>query len=148
MNRLFISSVVAVALCAAGSQAQVTESTTRVERQHKNLHRMEKKLDQIQAQLIDVLRTGTPVVQAQAIQTIRELEQMFPTYSFDSMLLPLTKKLRDDNADSVVRLLAALALDELHSDAGDAAVRDVAESSHEEGVRKLCEALLVRSDYQ
>lgn len=33
------------------------------------------------------------------------------------------KKLKDENADSIVRKLAALVVDEIHSDAGDATIK-------------------------
>jgi hypothetical protein len=73
---------------------------------------------------------------------------MFPQYPFQASLAPLGKKLKDEKADPTVRCLAALALDELHSNAGDAVIRDVAGSSQDKGLQTLCNALLVRSDYK
>jgi len=148
MKRILLSSAVVLALCASALQAQVTESTTRIERQHKKSRHMEQQLERTEQQLLEVLKTGTPVVQAQAVQTIRDLEQMFPEHTFAALLTPLEEKLKDENQDGVVRLLSALALDELHSDAGDAVIRDVASSSKDEGLQTLCKALLVRSDYR
>ena len=87
-------------------------------------------------------------MQAQAVQTFRDLEQMFPKYSFASSLEPLGNKLKDEKADPTVRMLAALALDELHSDAGDAIISEVAGSSTDEGLKSLCSALLVHTLHQ
>ena len=148
MKRLLLSAAVILVVSGAALQAQAGESTTRVERQHKPDPLLEGRLPQTQEQLVKVLRTGTPVMQAQAVQTIRELEQMFPTYPFDSLLVPLEEKLKSEDADSIVRLLSALALDELHSDAGDAVIREVADSSKDEGLRTLCKALMIRSEYR
>jgi hypothetical protein len=147
MKRILFSSAIVLALCVSALQAQVTESTKRVERQHTKSPNMEKQLDRTQAQLVSVLKTGTPIVQAQAVQTIRELEQTFPEYPFEALLLPLEEKLKDESGDDVVRLLSALALDELHSDAGDAVIRNVADSTKNEGLQTLCKALMVRSEY-
>jgi hypothetical protein len=81
------------------------------------------------------------------VQTIRELEQLYPTYPFKASIQPLVAKLKDESADRVVRLLSALALDELHSDAGDATIREVAASTKDKDLQVLCNALLVRSTY-
>jgi hypothetical protein len=109
---------------------------------------MRKRLAQHEENLLKMLDNENLTVQAQAVQTIRDLEQMFPQYPFQSSLAPLGIKLKDEKADPIVRRLAALALDELHSDAGDAVIRDVAGSSQDKGLQTLCSALLVRSDYK
>jgi hypothetical protein len=109
---------------------------------------MANRLPEYEANLLVSLKSENPVVQAQAIQTIRELEQMFPKYPFAASIGPLSTKVKDENADGVVRRLAALALDELHSDAGDIVIRDVAGSSQDKGLQSLCNALLVRSQYK
>jgi hypothetical protein len=81
--------------------------------------------------------------QRSALQTLRDLEQIFPVYQFSKLLAPLESLLKDEKADPVARRLAALALDELHSDAGDAVIREVAGGSDDRGLQTLCEALLV-----
>ncbi len=129
-------------------RAQDSVSTTRIEAQHKETRAMGKHLAQHEESLLKSLESENPVVQAQSVQTIRDLEQMFPKYSFKSSLVPLGTKLKNENADPTVRLLAALALDELHSDAGDATIRDVASTCQDKGLQTLCKALLVRSDYK
>jgi hypothetical protein len=109
---------------------------------------MKPRLAEYETNILKTLEVGNPTMQAQALQTLRELEQLFPAYTFAKMLLPVEAKLKDENTDAVVRWLAALALDELHSDAGDAVIREVAGSSADKGLQILCNALLVRSQYK
>jgi hypothetical protein len=148
MKRVLFASAIALMVCATAVQAQESRSTTRIEAQHKPPSSMKKRLGQHEENLLKMLENENLTVQAQAVQTIRDLEQMFPQYAFQSSLAPLGKKLKDENADPTVRRLAALALDELHSDAGDAVIRDVASSSQDKGLQTLCNALLIRSDYK
>jgi hypothetical protein len=145
MKRIFFVSAITLMVCATAAQSQESLSTTRLEAQHKPTSSMGKRLAQHEENLLKTLESENPAMQAQAVQTIRELEQMFPKYSFKSSLAPLEAKLKDEKADGIVRRLAALALDELHSDAGDAVIKDVATSSQDEGLQTLCKALLVRS---
>jgi hypothetical protein len=145
MTRTLFAAAVALMLCVPAAQSQESASTTRLEAQHKPTATMEKHLAQYEENLLKTLASENPAVQAQAVQTFRELEQMFPKYPFSSSLAPLSAKLKDENTDSVVRRLAALALDELHSDAGDAVVKEVGNSSKDKGLQSLCNALQVRS---
>jgi hypothetical protein len=148
MKRLLVALAVAIVMFAASLQAQEVPSDTRIASQHKTPSGMEKQLPKHEATLISTLADGNPTMQAQAIQTIRDLEQMFPKYSFKASLEPLTAKLKDEKADGTVRMLAALAMDELHSDAGDAVIKNVAGSTQDKGLQLLCNALLVRSQYK
>ena len=148
MKRILFFMAIASMLCTTSAHSQDSVSTTRLEAQHKPGRSMAKRLPQYEENLLKSLESENPTVQAQVVQTIRELEQMFPTYPFKSSLAPLSAKVKDENADAVVRRLAALALDELHSDAGDAVIRDVAGSSQDKCLQSLCNALLVRSQYK
>ena len=149
MKRTLFASAIALMVCAAAVQAQDNMSTTRLEAQQHTLNSaMGKALPKHEVNLIATLEGENPTMQAQAVQTMRELEQMFPKYSFKSLIAPLGAKLKDEDADPIVRRLAALALDELHSDAGDVAIKDVATSSKDKGLQTLCNALLVRSQYK
>jgi hypothetical protein len=145
MKHTIVLSALALMVCAQAVYAQQDTSTTRIEAQHKSTRSMEKKLAQYEENLLANLKDTNSTVQAQVVQTIRELEQMFPRYPFKASLAPLEAKLKDEKADGIVRLLSALALDELHSDAGDAVIRDVAGSSKDVGLQTLCKALQVRS---
>lgn len=148
MKRMLFFLAIALVMFATEVQAQESDSTTRIGAQHKPLRSTEKRLAQHEENLLKLLESENLTVQAQAVQTIRDLEQMYPKYSFKSSLAPLEAKLKDEKADGMVRLLVALALDELHSDAGDAVIRDVASSSQDKGLQSLCNALLVRSQYK
>ena len=148
MKRILFTIALASMLCATPVHSQDSLSTTRLEAQHKPSRSMANRLPQYEENLLKSLESENPVVQAQAVQTLRDLEQIFPKYPFKSSVAPLSAKLKDENADGVVRRLAALALDELHSDAGDAVIRDLAASSKDAGLQSLCNALLVRSQYK
>lgn len=148
MTRTILLSGLALLLLAAGVQAQETMSATRIEAQHKPPSSMTAHVSQYETNLVKMLDNENVTVQAQAVQTIRDLEQMFPKYAFKLSLAPLEKKLKDENADVTVRLLSALALDELHSDAGDAVIKDMANASPNKGLQALCVSLLVRSQYK
>lgn len=147
MKRILYVPAMALMICATALQAQESVSTNRIEAQHKDTRAMGKHLEQHEENLLKTIAAENPLLQAQAVQTIRELEQMFPTYAFKASLGPLETKLKDENADPIVRRLAALALDELHSDAGDVIIRDVAGTCQDKGLQTLCNALLVRSLY-
>ena len=145
MTRILFSTAITLMLCATAVQSQDNLSTTRLEAQHKTAGLLGERLANHEVNLLKSLENENPAMQAQAVQTMRELEQIFPKHAFTSLIAPLTAKLKDENADGIVRQLAALALDELHSDAGDAVIRDVAASSKDKGLQNLCNALLVRS---
>jgi hypothetical protein len=149
MKRALFASAMALMVCATAVQAQDSKSTTRLEaQQHRLNSSMGKSLPKYEANLAATLGNENPTIQAQAVQTMRELTQMFPSYPFEKLIGPLGAKLKDEKADGTVRLLAALALDELHSDAGDAVIKDVAGSSQDKTLQALCTALLVRSQYK
>ena len=149
MKRTLFASAVALMVCVTAVQAQDDQSTTRLEaQQHRLNSSMGKALPKYEANLAATLANENPTIQAQAVQTMRELAQMFPSYPFKSLIAPLGAKLKDEKTDGTVRLLAALALDELHSDAGDAVIKDVAGSSQDKSLQALCTALLVRSQYK
>ena len=132
-----------IVLCTV-SQAQEGKSSSRLEKQHKTTHFMKGQLKQTEASLLTSV-TGTSVeAQRAAIQTLRDLEQLFPEYPFTSIISPLETILKGETSDPIARRLAALALDELHSDAGDAVIKDVSEKSDDLGLQSLCQALLVK----
>jgi hypothetical protein len=140
--------VVLAALCvlAVAAQGQETSATTRIEKQHKTSRFQGQHMKQTEATILQALEGNSPGVQQSSVQTLRELEQMYPAYSFSTLVMPLGDLLNNIHADGVVRRLAALALDELHSDAGDAAIKNVANANDDKGLQTLCSALLVRSN--
>jgi hypothetical protein len=145
MKQHLISLAVAFAVFFTVVQAQEGKSTTRIEKQHKPTRFMKEHLKQSEASILLSLQGTSVRAQQTAIQTLRDLEQVFPEYPFSSTLIPLETLLKDKKADSVVRVLAALALDELHSDTGDAVIKEVADLYDDGGLQNLCQALLVNS---
>jgi hypothetical protein len=134
---------VLIVLCTV-SQAQEGNSTSRLEKQHKTTHFMKNQLKHIEASLVTSLTGASIEAQRSAIQTLRDLEQLFPEYPFSSIISPLETILKGETSDPIARKLAALALDELHSDAGDSAIKEVSEISDDIGLQTLCQALLVK----
>ena len=146
MKRIISLLALTLIVLAVTVQAQESKSSTRLQAQHKyNTRFLEKHLKQTEASLVKALDDSSVGMQKNSLQTIRELEQIFPEYPFSSLLIPLENKLRDENANGVVRMLVAIALDGLHSDAGDAIVKETSVSSKDNGLKTLCEALAIKS---
>jgi hypothetical protein len=125
------------ALLTATTAARADDSSTRFKKQH---------MKQTEANLVLALNNTESVgVQASAAQTIRQLEWSFPEEPFISLMSPLIRIVKDETADTKVRLLAILALDGLHEDEGDAAIEAVAKSSGNKSVQELCSALLIKT---
>ena len=141
---LFIVTLALVVICSM-VLAQDNNETSRIERQHKQTTFMKDRLHQSEASILLSLQGESDQARQSAIQTLRDLEQLFPDYPFASMIEPLGTLLKNEKADPVARKLAALALDELHSDAGDTIIKDVADMCEDMGLQTLCKALLVRS---
>jgi hypothetical protein len=149
MKKLFLAlSVLVLLFCASTVRAQDNLSVTRIQVQHRVPESLKTDVAQHEQNLLKKLASDNPTAQAQAVQTLRDLEQIFPVYPFEASIAPLGAKLRDEHADKIVRRLAALALDQLHSEAGDAAISDIASFSQDEGLQTLCTALLIRSQYK
>jgi len=148
MKRVLISIALASVVLCAALQAQDTKSTTRLERQHGPSLLQAKQLQQTEEGLLPAISGKLKGGQQMAIQTLRDLEQMFPEYSFAASIKPLGKVLKDETADPISRKLAALALDELHSDAADAFIKDVSAASDDKGLQGLCNALMVKGNYR
>lgn len=145
MKRGVMFLAVSIALVALPALGQEQMSTTRVERQH-HLTRFQKgHMKESEESLVNAIESPRVELQQTGIQAVRELEQLDTSYPFSRLIGPLTAKLKDEKADGTVRMLAALALDELHSDAGDAAIQSVAAKGADTGLKNLCQALLVRS---
>jgi HEAT repeat protein len=135
MKRTMLS--IALALLVITISVRAGDSSSRFTKQH---------MKQTVANIISVLNDGSsPSIQASAAQTIRELEWAYPDESFSDFVDPLIRVVKDESTDTQVRILAAIALDGLHSDAGDAAIETVAKGSGEKSVQTLCAALLVRT---
>jgi hypothetical protein len=145
MKHPFLSLAVGLIVLYAMTPAQQGKSTTRLEKQHKTTHFMKEHLKQTEVNLVATLSSKSVETQRGTIQTLRDMEQLFPEYPFTTIISPLETILKNESSDSIARRLAALALDELHSDAGDAIIKDVADKSDDKGLQTLCQALLVKN---
>ena len=135
----------AILVLASAVHAQGSKSAARAQIQHNyNTRFLSQHMKQTEESLLKALQDSSISMQISALQTIRELEAIFPEYPFASSLSPLEDKLKDENADGVARILAALALDELHSKTGDEVISDMAKSSEDAGLQILCNALMVK----
>lgn len=103
-------------------------------------------MKQIVESLADALSHESAGVQASAAQAIRQLEWEFPQEPFTELLEPLMRVVKDENEDTRVRLLSAIALDGLHSDIGDGAIEAVAKYSPNKSIMELCGALIIKND--
>ncbi len=130
------------------SRPKRDNSTTRIERQHKYSHFQKGQMKQTEASLLAAITGEGVPMQQSAIQGLRDLEQLVPDYPFSTLVAPLSSRLKSEKTDRVVRRLAALALDELHSNAGDTVIREVAANCDDQGLQSLCQALLIRSNIQ
>lgn len=134
MLRFALSFAICALLLTAGAQAQ--ESVSRYQKQH---------FKRTLTMLIKNLETGNTDIQVSSLQTVREMQMEFPDEAFDRLMDPLTKLLKDENADTTVRLLCALALDAMHTEDGDAIIADVSKNSGNKSVQDQCRALSIKS---
>lgn len=131
---------------AVSAQAQEHKSSSRIERQHTTSQFQSGQMKSSEASIRQGLESNSPRLQQTSIQSLRELMQLAPEYSFSTLITPLESALGNEQADPLVRYLSALALDELHSDAGDAAIRKASANDKDKGLQTLCQALMIRSD--
>jgi hypothetical protein len=135
-------------LIAVSAQAQGDRSNTRIGRQHTMSHFQNGQMKFSEASILQGLESDSPRLQQTSIQSLRELMQLAPDYTFSTLIGPLKTALSNEQADRSVRWLSALALDELHSDAGDAAIKAMSTNSNDKGLQTLCQALLIRSNIE
>jgi len=118
--------------------------TTRFEKQHHSKF-IESHLKQTEEMLLKSFESDQLGIVSSSIQTLRELEQIFPENEFSSLIDPLMKFVKDETRDTQMRILSALALDGLHSDKGDKAIYNAAKSTENKSVKDICVALAIES---
>jgi hypothetical protein len=106
---------------------------------------VKKHLEQTKGMLLKAMENDDPHMQTTAIQTLRELEIIFQDDKFSSFIEPLINNVKDEKEDTQVRLISALALENLHSDIGDAAIYDVAQNTSNKSVKDLCVVMSLQS---
>jgi hypothetical protein len=140
MSRTILSLVLGVLFFAVSIHAQ--SDASRFQKQH-NTKFNKKNLKSTQEMLTKALESGNPNMASSALQTLRELELVFPEEPFESMLKPLIKIVKDEKSESTIRILALFALENLHSSEGDAAIKEVGRSTSDKTIQKICIAMSV-----
>ncbi|HEX9252444.1 MAG TPA: hypothetical protein VF870_09390 [Ignavibacteriaceae bacterium] len=120
------------------------DQSTRYEEQHHSKF-IKSHLPQTEEMLLKNFTSNDAAMLSSNIQTLRELEEVFPENKFSSLIDPLMKIVQDEKQGTQVRILAALALDDLHSDKGDKSIYGTAKSSKNQSVKDICAALAVES---
>jgi HEAT repeat protein len=135
MYRMVMLTAFALIINTIGLRAQ--DVSTRFTKQH---------MKQIVESLADALEHESAGVQASAAQAIRQLEWEFPYEPLSEVLEPLIRVLKNNHADTRVRILSAIALDGLHTDTGDAVIEEMAKLCPDKSVMELCSALIIKND--
>ncbi len=142
MKRCIFSFVLSMSIIffLAGSSGFAQNRTTRLQEQHKTKY-LKKNLPTIEKMLMHHLQNDSSDTKLSAVQTLRQLEQIFPEESFSSLIEPLIKIVVNEESDTQLRIISAIALDELHSDKGDKAIYEIAKNSTSESVKNACIAI-------
>jgi hypothetical protein len=130
MKRVLMSLVGAIALLVMPVLAQ--EQGDRV----KSLSA--ERLDQIEKSLVNALESNIPGMQASAAQTVRDLKALLPDREFSRLVIPLMRIVKNEDGHACSRIVAALALSELHSDMGDFAIAREAKFSDCKRMQHIC----------
>lgn len=140
MLRTFLSLTLVLIFLSLSINAQ--SDIGRFQKQHRTKFN-KKNLKSMQEMLVKSLESGNSHMVAGAAQTVRELQQIFPEESFNSLLTPLINVIKDESSETSARILALFAVESLHSDEGDAAIRDVQKSTANKTIREICNAMFV-----
>jgi hypothetical protein len=141
MSKVFLSLVCGLLFFALSVQAQ--SDASRFQRQHHTKFN-KKNLKATQEMLIKALESNDQNMVSSSLQTLRELELVFPEESFEIMLKPLITIVKNENAESAPRILALFALENLHSDIGDTTIMELKNSSINKTIREICAAMSVK----
>jgi len=98
----------------------------------------QEKIDAIEQNIVNALASGRSDMQADAAQLVRDMKSLRPDQSFTSCVIPLMAILKDEQAETNARILAALALDQLDSDRGNFAISRTAQFTDDARLRHLC----------
>ena len=95
-------------------------------------------IEQTEQSLVTALESRNPGMQLSAAAVVRELKATMPNRSFSSLVIPLMAVVKDEDAEKDARIVAALALHELHSARGDYAIKSMAKYSTNDRVAYIC----------
>jgi type IV secretory pathway TraG/TraD family ATPase VirD4 len=96
------------------------------------------KINLIQSNIVLALTSGIPGMQADAAQLVRDLKALRPEQSFSECVVPLMSIVKDEEASSASRVLAALALDNLESERGHFAIARTSLFTENTHVKHVC----------
>lgn len=141
MSRFFLLPALGILVFAISLQAQTDVS--RFQKQHGTVLN-KKNLKTTQEMLLKAIQSDNPDMVASALQTLRELELIFPNESFDTMINPLIKIARDEEYEIVPRILALFALENFHSDICDSAIKEIHNTTNNKTIRDICSAMFAK----
>ncbi|MGE5681214.1 MAG: hypothetical protein ACM34K_10095 [Bacillota bacterium] len=144
MKRIHILILLVTALAFTTVSAQYSQ--TRFQKQHNVTKFMKAHFNSSVEMMIRALENKESNLQLSAIQTIRELEQLFPEDPFDALIKPLVKLIQNESAEPEARILAIVTLDLLHSNVGDAAIFHTGKNTTNPVIRNICMAITKLTD--
>jgi len=124
--------------------ATAQDQSSRYMKQH-NSKFLTKNLDKTKASLLQAMESDDSNMQLSAIQTLRDLEIIFQDDQFSDFIEPLMHNVQDESENTNVRIISAIALENLHSDKGDAVIYSVAKSTSNQSLKDLCAVMSIKS---
>jgi len=98
-------------------------------------------IEQVKKSLRTALETPSPSLQITAAYTTRQLKELLPDEEFSSLVIPLMRIVKDENAETSARMVAAVTLHRLHSATGDFAISRTAQFTDNARVKNICSLL-------
>jgi len=95
-------------------------------------------LDRIERSLAMALESNSPGMYTSAALTLQQVKAVVPDYSFELCVIPLMRIVKTERYDPTARIVAAIALHELHSGRGDFAIARTGVFTDDPGVRRTC----------
>jgi hypothetical protein len=98
-------------------------------------------IEQTEESLINALESNSPGLQISAAITVKELKLLYPDRSFSRFVIPLMRIVKNEKGSPCQRVVAALALHDLHSAIGDYAIARAARFVECSQMKRTCEML-------
>ena len=95
-------------------------------------------IEQSEKSLKMALEAPSPGLQLTAANTTRQLKELLPDQEFSSLIIPLMRIVKDKNAETSARIVAAIALHGLQSARGDFAISRTAKFTDNPRVKNIC----------
>jgi hypothetical protein len=95
-------------------------------------------VEQTEKSLVMALESESPGLQMSAALTVRELKALMPERSFSCFVIPLMRIVKTEEGDRWARVVAAIALHDLHSAIGDFAIARTAKFCECERLKNTC----------